>query len=68
MEEGICADVRIVLGGVASYPLYHGPGVFSGRRVDERAIEESAEVAVRRALSQVLGLVPRRSQGGPRGA
>jgi xanthine dehydrogenase YagS FAD-binding subunit len=51
VEEGVCRDVRIVLGGVATQP-YRSPeaeNALDGKRIDEESARQAGEVALQRA-------------------
>ena len=51
MSDGVCEDVRIVLGGIAPFPLVAAAAeeIIKGRRLDERLISEAAEASVKEA-------------------
>ena len=51
VEEGICRDVRIVLGGVAPMPwrATDAEEVIKGNHLEEKVVEDAGEAAVRKA-------------------
>jgi xanthine dehydrogenase YagS FAD-binding subunit len=48
MSEGICEDIRIVLGGVAPFPYVASmaEGIIKGRSLNERLISEASEASI----------------------
>ncbi|MBI4528110.1 MAG: xanthine dehydrogenase family protein subunit M [Deltaproteobacteria bacterium] len=51
IEDGICQDARVVLGGIATHP-YRSPeaeSVLVGRKIDERLAQDAAEIALEKA-------------------
>jgi xanthine dehydrogenase YagS FAD-binding subunit len=51
LKNGVCADARIVLGGVAPEPIRarKAEGVIKGRSLDERTAQEAAATALAEA-------------------
>jgi xanthine dehydrogenase YagS FAD-binding subunit len=51
MSDGVCEEIRVVLGGIAPFPFVAGAltELISGRVLDERLISEAAEVSVKEA-------------------
>ena len=51
MEDGVCRDLRIVLGGVATYPYrsLEAESLLRGTRIDDGSAEEAGKVALREA-------------------
>jgi len=51
MSDGICEDIRVVLGGIAPLPVVAdtAEGTVKGRRLDERLISEAAEASLQEA-------------------
>lgn len=51
MEDGICQDARIVLGGIATHPYrsQEAESLLVGRKIDERLAQEAAEIALEKA-------------------
>ena len=51
MSDGVCEEIRVVLGGIAPVPFVAGAlaGLMNGRALDERLISEAAEASVREA-------------------
>jgi xanthine dehydrogenase YagS FAD-binding subunit len=51
VSDGVCEDIRMVLGGIAPFPLVAtaAEAILKGRRLDERLISEAAEASVKGA-------------------
>jgi len=51
MPDGVCEDIRVVLGGIAPFPYVASMAeeIIRGRRLDERLISDAAEASVKEA-------------------
>jgi xanthine dehydrogenase YagS FAD-binding subunit len=51
MSDEVCEDIKIVLGGIAPFPVVavEAENTIKGRRLDEHLISEAAEASVKEA-------------------
>jgi xanthine dehydrogenase YagS FAD-binding subunit len=51
VSDGVCEDIRVVLGGIAPFPFVAAAveEIVKGRRLDESLISEAAEASVKEA-------------------
>jgi xanthine dehydrogenase YagS FAD-binding subunit len=49
VPDGVCEEIRLVLGGIAPFPYVAAEAMIRGRRLDERLISDAAEESVKEA-------------------